>query len=48
MPNKWRTIKLISTQNSTSRSTRESNGRILLARKIKARAAEGRWTKNPV
>ena len=36
------------TQNSTSRSTRERNGWILLATKIKARTAEGRWIKNPV
>ena len=32
----------------TSRSTRERNGWILLARKIKARTAEGRWMRNPV
>ena len=32
----------------TSRSTRERNGWILLATKIKARTAEGRWIKNPV
>ena len=39
---------IVSTQNSTSRSTRERNGGILLARKIKARTAERRWMKNPV
>ena len=37
-----------STQKSTSRSTRERNVRILLARKIKARIAERRWMRNPV
>ena len=47
MPNGWRTIKIVSTQNSISRSTRERNGWIRLARKIKARTAE-RWMKNPV
>ena len=40
--------QFVSTQNSTSRSTRERNGWILLATKIKARTAEGRWIKNPV
>ena len=39
---------IVSTQNSTSRSTRERNGWILLARKIKARTAERRWMRNPV
>ena len=49
MPNGWRTISsLVHTQNSTSRSTRERNGWILLATKIKARTAEGRWITNPV
>ena len=48
MPNGWRTIKIVSTQNSTSRSTRERNGWILLARKIKACTAERRWMRNPV
>ena len=45
MPNGWRTIK---SQNSTSRSTRERNGWILLARKVKACTAERRWMRNPV
>ena len=40
--------QIVSTQNSTSRSTRERNGWILLARKSKARTAERRWTRNPV
>ena len=49
MPNEWRTIKSLVHKNSTSRSTRERNyGGILLARKIRARTAEGRWEKNPV
>ena len=49
MPNGWRTIKsLRSTQNSTSQLTRERNGGILLARKIKACTAERRWMRNPV
>ena len=49
MPDGWKTIdEVVSTQNSTSRSTRERNGWILLARKIKARTAERRWMKNPV
>ena len=48
MPNGWRTINFVSTQNSTWRSTRERNGWILLAIEIKARTAEGRWMKNPV
>ena len=40
--------QIVSTQNSTSRSTRERNGWILLARKTKARTAERRWMRNPV
>ena len=44
IPNGWRTMK----SNSTSQSTRERNGLILLARKIKARTAERRWMRNPV
>ena len=44
----WMGRKHTHTQNSTSRSTRERNGWILLARKIKARTAEGRWMKTPV
>ena len=55
MSNGWRTIKSLpikslpgSTQNSTSRLTRERDGWILLARKIKARTAERRWMRNPV
>ena len=39
--------KFVGTQNSTSRSTREMDGCILLARKMKASTAEGRWN-NPV
>ena len=39
--------KFVSTQNSTSRSTRERDCRILIAIKIKASTAEGRW-RNPV
>ena len=41
-------IQGLITQNSTSRSTREWNGWILLARKIKTRTAERRWMRNPV
>ena len=48
MTNEWTTIKSLVQKKSTSRSTRERNGLILLARKIKARTAEGRWMKNPV
>ena len=48
MSNGWRTIKSWVHKISTSRSTRERNGWILLARKIKARTAEGRWMRNPV
>ena len=35
--------KMVGRQNSTSRSPRERNGCILLARNIKASTAEGRW-----
>ena len=38
----------VSTQNPTSRSTRERNGWILLAIKFKASTAEGRWMRSPV
>ena len=47
MPNEWRTIKSL-VQKKKTRSTRERNSGTLLARKIKARTAEGRWMRNPV
>ena len=42
------TVVILLYKNSTSRSTRERNGWIILARKIKARTAERIWMRNPV